>query len=227
MEVSKTLFPNKIIKKRHSVSTFLCLKHIKQLQDLKYFSNQIIRKFQLHLKPWDFFTTVLMKGSISNPYISFWKGKHGWKSFNVQFESPKHLRGTSARFFFFLVSFLCLTGDVRHPVFPLYGEDGQWGMSSVHAPCYRYWYQWDQSLCRVTQLLGRSVAVPKATNLPSSGLPAEGNQPKKKTMGPSWWNEYYSSYAHFSRRPACKVLGFNKIQLGRRFLVVSLLPPLF
>ena len=86
----------------------------------------------------------------------------------------------------FLVSSLCLTGDVKYPVFPPCGKEGQRDMSSMHAPLYQYCYKWDQSPCTPKQLVGRAAAVAKATNLLSSTVPAEGNQPKKKIIDSSW-----------------------------------------
>lgn len=60
----------------------------------------------------------------------------GCTSFNVvQFKSPKHLRDVSAQnYLFFLVSSVCLTGDVGDPAFSLCGKEGQRGMAFAGAP---------------------------------------------------------------------------------------------
>ncbi|GAB0192216.1 hypothetical protein GRJ2_001686900 [Grus japonensis] len=58
-------------------------------------------------------------------------------------------------------------------------------MSSTRALRYQYWCQRDQSLCALVQLLGRAAAVPEAKSPLSFTPPVEGNQPKRKIMGPS------------------------------------------
>lgn len=178
-----------------------------QLQDLKYLSNH--KEISFSVETMGVFRTVLMTGSISNSCVCFWKCKQGVTlldilrlcSLSPQNISKMPLHET----LFILVSSLCLTGDVKTSVSPPCGEEGQWDVSSTHTPCYQHLYQWDQSL-------GRDAAVPEATHPLSSALPAEGNQPKKKIMAPSWWNEYYSFHTYSSRSPACHVFGFSKIQ---------------
>lgn len=165
---------------------------------------------------------------LQTQYVSFENANKVWQCWTFSLLCSSNPYNISEVFLhktlYILVSSLCLTGDVKTFVSSLCGDERQWGRSSTYAPCYQYRYQWDQSLCTPMHLMGRAAAVPEATNLLSSALPAEGNQPKKKIMSPSQWNKYSNSHTHFSRRPACKISGFSKKQLGRDFFVVSLFP---
>lgn len=161
-----------------------------------------------------------MRDNISNEYIGFWKCKQGvilLDIFNVvQFEFPKHLRSVSAQNTF-LSSWALWVWPGMWKAQPSLRVAGR-GSEALPPPVLTVTSAGPSgtSPCALESgWRGRccGAAAPRC-----SALPAEGNQPKRKLLGSSPWNECYSCHTPFSRRPACKA--FGKVRwdtVGQRF----------